>query len=325
MNKLLLVALLVAVAAPNAQDSSAAATTPAPAPAVESAKSAPAAPTAAPAPEATTVPVASSAIDTAKPEPSPWKNEAVGSFNVASSYFHDWSQGGEDNLAWNVKLQARSERDGKDWNWLNKANAEFGQIKLGDRGIRKTTDELKAETMLSRKLSKYLNPFVSAGLQTQFARGYKYPADTLPRVAVSNFLDPLYLTQSAGIGSKPVSWFQTRLGAAIREIRTDEFTSYSDDAKTTKIEDWKVEPGAEWVSEYKQTIAGDLLLQSTLTTFSNFKGWDEVIVVWSNGATFQFTKYVNVNASGELRRDIQQIDDWQWKHVLALGLTYNFI
>lgn len=325
MQKFLLSALLAAAAASQAQDSAAAATPSAPAPVVESTKSAPAAQTAASAPAATTAPVATAAIDTAKPAPSPWKNEAVGSFNVASSYFHDWSQGGEDNLAWNIKLQARSERDGKDWNWLNKANAEFGQIKLGDRGIRKTTDELKAETMLSRKLSKYLNPFVSAGLQTQFARGYKYPADTLPRVAVSNFLDPLYLTQSAGIGSKPFSWFQTRLGAAIREIRTDEFTSYSDDAKTSEIEDWKIEPGAEWVSEYKQTVAKNLLLQSTLTTFTNFKGWDEVIVVWSNGATFQFTKYVNVNASGELRRDIQQIDDWQWKHVLALGLTYNFI
>lgn len=323
MNKLLLSALLSAAVAVQAQDSTTATPAAAPATTTETAKPAP---EAAPVPAPAAVATASAAeVDTAKPEPSPWKNEAVGSFNVASSYFHQWSQGGEDNLAWNIKLQARSERDGKDWNWLNKANAEFGQIKLGDRGIRKTTDELKAETMLSRKLSKYLNPFVSAGLQTQFARGYKYPADTLPRVAVSNFLDPLYLTQSAGIGSKPVSWFQTRLGAAVREIRTDEFTSYSDDAKTAKVEDWKIEPGAEWTSEYKQTIANNLLLQSTLTTFTNFKGWDEAILVWSNGATFQFTKYVNVNASGELRRDIQQIDDWQWKHVLALGLTYNFI
>ena len=324
MNKLLLSALLAAAVAAQAQDSTAAAPAAAPATTTEAAKPAPeAAPVPAPAAVATTP--AAAVADTAKPEPSPWKNEAVGSFNVASSYFHDWSQGGEDNLAWNIKLQARSERDGKDWNWLNKANAEFGQIKLGERGIRKTTDELKAETMLSRKLSKYLNPFVSAGLQTQFARGYKYPADTLPRVAVSNFLDPLYLTQSAGVGSKPVSWFQTRLGAAIREIRTDEFTSYSDDASTSEIEDWKIEPGAEWVSEYKQTVANNLLLQSTLTTFTNFKGWDEAILVWNNGATFQFTKYINVNASGELRRDIQQIDAWQWKHVLALGLTYNFI
>lgn len=265
------------------------------------------------------------AADTVKPPVSPWKNEAQASLNFASATFDQWAPGGEDNVAWNFKLAGRAERDGSDWNWLSKGSAEFGQIKLGDRALRKTTDELKAETMLSRKLSKYLNPFVAAGFQTQFYRGYKYPSDTVARVPVSDPLDPLYLSQSAGVGSKPVEWFQTRLGAALREVRTDYFTSYSDDPETGEVEDWKVEPGLEWVSEYKQTLAKNLLLQSTLTTFTNFKGADEIVIGWTNGATFQFTKYINVNASTELHRDIQQVDAWQWKHVLALGLTYNFL
>lgn len=256
---------------------------------------------------------------------SPWKKEAQANLNLASAYFDQWAPGGEDNLSWTAKLATRWERDGADWNWLSKASAEFGQIKLGDRALRKTTDELKAETILSRKLSRYLNPFVAANLQTQFARGYKYPADTLPRLEVSDPLDPLYLTQSAGVGSKPVEWFQTRLGAALREVRTDYFTSYSDDPNTAEIEDWKVEPGLEWVTEYKQTIAGNLLLQSTLSTFTNFKGSEEIVMVWTNGATFQFTRFINLNASGELHRDLQQADAWQWKHVLALGLTYNLL
>ena len=263
--------------------------------------------------------------DPVKPPVSPWKKDAVANFNVASSYFQDWAAGGEDNLAWTIKLQASAERDGMDWDWASKGSAEFGQIKLGDRGIRKTSDEIKGETVLSRKLSRYLNPFASAAAQTQFARGYKYPSDTLPRVAVSNFLDPLNMTQSVGVGSKPVEWFQTRLGAALREVRTDEFSTYSDDPKTTKIEDWKVEPGLEWVSDYKQTIADQLLLQSTFSAFANFKGWDEIIVVWTSSATYQLSKYINVNASGELHHDIQQTNAWQWKHVLSLGLSYSFL
>jgi len=263
--------------------------------------------------------------DTAKPKPPYWKNELVANFNVASSYFHDWSQGGEDNLAWTIKVFGAAEREGIDWNWANKASGEFGQIKLGDRGIRKTSDELKGESVLSRKLSKYLNPFVSGAFQTQFARGYKYPADTLPRKAVSAFLDPLNLTQSLGIGSKPTSWLQTRLGAALREVRTDEFPIYSDDPKTGSVERWKIDPGAESVTDYKQTIGQKLLLQSTLSLFSNFKGWDEATLDWTSTASFQFTRFINVNASGELKRDIQQADAWQWKHVLSLGLTYNFL
>ncbi|MBK8803885.1 MAG: DUF3078 domain-containing protein [Fibrobacteres bacterium] len=283
------------------------------------------APVTAPDPSSPAPTAALAASDSAKPVASPWKNEAQTSLNLASAYFDQWAPGGEDNLSWTIKLAARAERDGSDWNWLSKGSAEFGQIKLGDRALRKTTDEIKAETMLSRKLSKYLNPFVAAGLQTQFYRGYKYPADSLPRLAVSDPLDPLYLSQSAGVGSKPVEWFQTRLGAALREVRTDYFTTYSDDPTTSEVEDWKVEPGLEWVSEYKQTIAKNLLLQSTLTTFTNFKGADEIVLVWTNGATFQFTSFININASGELHRDLQQADAWQWKHVLALGLTYNLL
>ena len=178
---------------------------------------------------------------------------------------------------------------------------------------------------MSRKLSKYLNPYVSGTFQTQFARGYKYPADTLPRVAVSDFLDPLNMTQSLGLESKPADWFKSRMGAALREVRTDEFTSYSDDPATTSQERWKIEPGAEWVSDYKQAIAQKLLLQSTLSVFVNFKGWDEVIVDWSSTAAFQLTKYVNITASGDLHREIQQVDAWQWKHVASLGLTYSFL
>ncbi|HOX52873.1 MAG TPA: DUF3078 domain-containing protein, partial [Fibrobacteria bacterium] len=125
---------------------------------------------------------AAPAVDTAKPPVSPWKKEAQASLNLASAYFDQWAPGGEDNLSWTAKVATRWERDGEDWNWLSKGSAEFGQIKLGERALRKTTDEIKAETILSRKLSRYLNPFVAANLQTQFARGYKYPSDTLPRV-----------------------------------------------------------------------------------------------------------------------------------------------
>ena len=282
-------------------------------------------PAATPLPVSATAATPSAAADTAKPVPSPWKRDAVANFNIASSYYHEWAAGGEDNLAWTFKLQGSAVRDGADWNWASKGSAEFGQMKLGERSIRKTSDEIKGETVLSRKLSRYLNPFVAATAQTQFARGYKYPADSLPRIAVSSFLDPLYLTQSVGVGSKPTEWIQTRLGAALREVRTDEFIAYSDDPKTDEIEDWKIEPGAEWVTDYKQTIAERLLLQSTFSAFANFKGWDEILVVWTSSATFQLAKYINVNASSELRHDVQKSEAWQWKHVLALGLNYTIL
>ena len=254
-----------------------------------------------------------------------WKRELVGSVNGSSSYYQDWADGSEDALAWSSKLQGRLEHDTKDWNWVLKGSALFGQVKLGDRALRKTDDELKGETVLSRKLTRYVDPFVSAGFQTQFAAGYKYPSDTVPRVQVSNFIDPLYLSQGLGVGTAPVDWLRTRLGGAIHEVRTDGFPAWSDDPKTTSVEYWKVEPGIEWVTEIKKTLADHLLLESNLSVFSNLKGSDEVVTIWTASAAYQFSKYVNVNVATELHHDIQQSEAWQWKQRLSLGLTCSFL
>jgi len=281
---------------------------PTPAPVQTSPEPAPAGAVAAPAPRDTT-----------------WKKELVGGFNVASSYYDNWSQGGEDNIAWGASLKGRLEHDDSDWNWTTTGLAKFGQVKLGDQAIRKTDDDLEAQTVLSRKLTEYVAPYVSASFQTQFARGYQYPSDTVPPISVSNFLDPLYTIQSAGVGTMPLDWLRTRVGAAVHETRTDEYRAWANGPNSTGRKAWKVEPGAEWVTDLKKTVADKLLLESTLATFSNLKGWDAAVLDWTSTVSYQFSKYFNVNASGELHRDIQQFDGWQWKHQLALGLNYSFL
>lgn len=262
--------------------------------------------------------------DTAAPA-SLWKNQVVASANFASSYFHDWSQGGEDNLAWNFKIDAKAERDGADWNWANAGKVELGQIKQGDFAPRKSADEFKLETILTRKLTTMLNPFGSASAKSQFAFGYKYPKDGGGREAVSDWLDPAYFTQTLGLGYKPVPFFRTRLGAAVQETWTNGFRQYSDDTTTAGQERWKVEPGAEWVTTYDQTLFESLVLKSELGVFANFKGMDEVDAAWTSSVAWQFTRWVNLNLAGEARRDLNQFDGWQWKHVLSLGLTANLI
>jgi hypothetical protein len=319
MPKLALVwsVLIVFAARSHAQDSAAAATPRATSNSAESAAPIPAAPAAA-FPAVPVVPPAP-VVDTT------WKKELVGSVNASSSYYRDWADGSEDAFAWSAKIAGRLVRDDERWNWTTTGDALFGQVKLGDKGFRKTDDELKAETVLKRKLSRWVDPFVSAGFQTQFAPGWKYPSDTSARVQVSDFLDPLYLSQSAGVGTTPVPWLSTRVGGAVHEARTDVYTNWSDDPKTGSVERWKVEPGVEWVTELKKALERSLLLESKLSVFSNLKGADEIVTVWTAAATWQFSKYVNASASGELHHDIQQSEAWQWKQRLALGLVANFL
>lgn len=277
------------------------------------------------APPPAPVAVAPEAVPAPAAPVSPWKNQVVASANFASSYFHDWSQGGEDNLAWNFKVDAKAERDGADWNWANAGKVEFGQIKQGDFAPRKSADEFKLETILTRKLTTMLNPFASASAKSQFAFGYKYPKDGGAREAVSDWLDPAYFTQTLGLGYKPAPFFRTRLGAAVQETWTNGFRQYSDDTTTAGRERWKIEPGAEWVTTYDHTLFQSLVLKSELGVFANFKGMDEVDAAWTSSVAWQFTRWVNLNLAGEARRDLNQFDGWQWKHVLSLGLTANLI
>lgn len=289
------------------------------APAPEAA--APAAP-ASPAADAVAAPAAPAAPAVAV---SPWKTQVVASANFASSLFADWSQGGEDNLAWSFKLDAKAERDGSDWNWASAGKAEFGQVKQGNLAPRKSTDEFKLETILTRKLTAMLNPYAAASVKSQFAFGYKYPEDGSGRIPVSDWMDPAYFTQSLGVGYKPEDFFRTRLGAAVQETWTNGYRQYSDDTTTAGRERWKIEPGMEWVTTYDQTILKSLVLKSELGVFANFKGWDEVDASWTNSAAWQFSRWVNVNFAAEARRDLNQFDGWQWKHVLSLGLVANLL
>lgn len=266
-----------------------------------------------------------SATATPAPPASPWKLQAVASANLASSYFSDWSQGGEDNLAWSIKFDGKAERDGADWNWANTGKAEFGQTKQGDLAPRKSADEFKLETILTRKLTAMLNPYTAASAKSQFAFGYKYPKEGGGRIPVSDWMDPAYFTQSLGMGYKPVEWFRTRLGAAVQETWTNGFRQYSDDTTTAGQERWKIEPGMEWVTTYDQTLYNSLVLKSELGVFANFEGWDEVDAGWTNSVAWQFTRWINVNVAAEARRDLNQFDGWQWKHVLSLGLTANLL
>jgi hypothetical protein len=274
-----------------------------------------------------TSPVAALAAEAAAPAPrdTTWKKELVGGLNLASSYYDNWSQGGDDNIAWGASLKGRLEHDDSDWNWTTTGLAKYGQVKLGDQALRKTDDDLEAQTVLSRKLTSYVAPYVSASFQTQFARGYQYPSETVPPISVSNFLDPLYMIQSAGVGTMPLDWLRTRAGAAVHETRTDEYRTWANGPNSAGRKAWDVQPGVEWVTDLKKTVADKLLLESALATFSNLKGWDAAVLDWTSTVSYQFSKYINVNASGELHRDIQQSHGWQWKHQLALGLNYSFL
>jgi opacity protein-like surface antigen len=114
---------------------------------------------------------APAAPDTAKPAP-PWTHKLVGSLLGNQVSFTDWKQGGEDAVAWNVLLDGKSVYDAGKNNWTTNYKLGFGQTRLNGNSTRKTDDRIEFESVYTRKLNLYVNPYAAVTFKTQFAPGY---------------------------------------------------------------------------------------------------------------------------------------------------------
>jgi hypothetical protein len=253
-----------------------------------------------------------------------WRKEAVANINFSNTVYDNWAAGGENSITWNTKLQGKLERDGEATNWKTSGKAGYGQTKQGDKSFRKSLDEFFIETIYAYKLTKFLNPYASATAQSQFTMGFRYN-ETGPRDTLSNFWDPGYLTQSLGMGYKPIEDLMTRVGFSIKETFSQKY-GYADDLETdTEIETFKAEPGLESITEYSIKFKKILLYNTKLSFFVNFKGVDEIDGRWENLLTVQIVKYLNVNFGFEVLYDKDMDDSRQIKQDVAIGLNFNLL
>ncbi len=260
--------------------------------------------------------------DSAKGPVYGWKHAGVGTLTATQVAFTDWSQGGENALAWGLGLEGKSTLEQPHTNWANSYKFGFGQARLGDQGIRKTDDRIDLESMLTYKMSETLNPYAAATMKTQFAPGYKY-SGTGVETQVSQFFDPAFLTQSAGVVYQPGAAFKTRFGLALREVLSSKF-GYADDPETlTEIEHSSVNGGLESVSELTLTLDDQVSFSSKLEMFSAFKKIDQVIVRSDNTLAAKVSKYITVMLNVQLLNERAVSPRTQIKETLAMGLSYS--
>lgn len=267
--------------------------------------------------------------DTAKVK-KPWTHNLVGGLNLTQVSFSDtWAQGGENALAYATSLFGKSVQDQPKTNWATSYKFAFGQTKLGDQGVRKTDDKIDIESNLTYKMGTYINPYVAATLKTQFAKGYEYSKNAQGKTVekqVSQFFDPGYLTQSAGLGYQPIPQIKTRLGAALREVITSDFNTYADNPATQAIEKTKVEGGLESVTEATWQMHPNLLFTGKLELFDAFKNFDIIIMRSDNTLAAKVSKYVTVNFNVQLLKEPPvRRGKIQRKQTLAVGLSYTFL
>lgn len=254
--------------------------------------------------------------------PPPWKHALVAGLTLTQVAFTDWTQGGENAMAYTATADGISEFNDTISNWSNSYKFAFGETRLGDQGMRKTEDRIDISSVYTYKLGSLINPYVAAGLKTQFAPGFIYDGSG-NAAKVSKFFDPGYLTQTAGVGYQPMAEVKTRLGFGLREILTSEFTQYSDDPTTSDTEKVSVNGGFESVTNIEWRLDDNLLFTTQLEFFAPVKTLREVVVRDNTSLIAKVSKYVTANVNVQLINEKRVTPRTQIKQSLALGLSYT--
>lgn len=254
-----------------------------------------------------------------------WKNRVVTGLNLTQASFDNWEQGGENTLAWQLKMEMNFTNDQEKFVWVNNGKFTLGFAKVGDDEAKKSADLIDIESVYTRKRGKYLSPFLAVTGKTQFAAGFQFDANT--KTKVSQFLDPGYFTQSLGLGyiSQDRN-FTSRIGVMVKETITSDFPSpYADDPDTGKIEKTKVEPGITSVTNLKMQFNEDVIFTSKMDIFSDFEAFNRIDMTWENNLTLKVAKYINVSLDLVLFYDRDITRKLQIKQVLAVGFTYALL
>ncbi len=265
------------------------------------------------------------ADEAAKADSLGWYNAFVGSFNFTQTSFSNWAEGGTNSASWLVSGAGSFKRYGGPTIWSNSLKLEYGKTKQEGQDARKALDLIFGESIVDFKTSELIRPYVRASVKTQFAPGYDYAQD--PKVKVSDFADPLLLTQGAGVGFWLKPWLTTRFGFGAQEMFADEFAAtYTDDVETPdEIETSKLEGGLESVTTLERDFAKQLNVKSRLALFWAFNNSDQVDGDWMTDVTLKAVGAIGVTLKFQLLYDKDILDKVQVKQVLGVGVSYAFI
>lgn len=251
-----------------------------------------------------------------------WKPTANGNANLSQAYFDNWTRGGTDALTWEVRLEGGVLEKRPAYDWETRGRGTYGQSRLGELGTRKASDELMFETVYTRKVSEWVNPFAAVRFQSQFAAGYDYDDTLGTSERVSGVFDPAYLTQTLGLEKSWEDAYRVRVGGGLKQTFSAARYGYADDPETAPIETFRVEPGASINLEARRGIMEDILLTSMLDIFVNFRGVDEVNVRWENQVAAKVNSRISANFGFDLLYDKSLSTRRQIHQSLSVGVSF---
>jgi hypothetical protein len=248
-----------------------------------------------------------------------WNPRGVVSLNLSQMSFENWTQGGDNSLSFASLGIFGVYYLHKKWNISNKLKIAYGRSKTSNNYY--TTDnELRFETVVTRKLGWKLNPYVSNEVRTALANGFDYK--TNPATQIVAFFDPGYLTQSIGFIYSQ-KYVTTRLGLGFQEVITNVYNQYSADPDNPdEIKKFRFDSGIESVTETNYEFMKNMMYTGRLRLFSRFNTLNVWDVNWDNLIGAKVNDYISVNFGVNVIYEKSQSLKTQVKEALQVGFSY---
>lgn len=258
-----------------------------------------------------------------------WRKWITFGINVNQSAFsNNWAAGGVSSLALGGNFDYKTEYNKAPFDYTGELIMIYGTIASRGQIAKKTNDRLFWDNKFSSQLSKKWFFFGSVTFESQFAKGYSYPATGSP-LLISEFMAPGYVTESVGFEFKPDKFFDLRIGTGTaRQTFVQNTSIYKNLTANYGVEagkTFKNELAFQIVSTYDKDIMQNLHLNARYLCFIPY-GKGLINIDHRLDATFlaKVNRLINVSLTGTALFDNDTNSRIQATEGLALGIVYKF-
>lgn len=251
-----------------------------------------------------------------------WKVNGQFTFLFNQSTFTNWKAGGDNTIAGNFGVNYDFNYKNGNWNWDNRIITVYGLSNVKDEGFRKTSDRFEYNSLLGKKTKRdwFLSFFLN--FKTQYSRGYDYKKT--PRLAISDFFSPAYLSFGPGMLWKKSDNATINIAPA-----TTRFTFVSDEFSGK----YGVEPGKNTnlalgfsLSAYfKFKVMENVTMQNIIAMYSNYlQRAQNVDLDYQMRFSVLVNKYLSMDILFHTLIDDNASSKVQFKEIFGLSVKYTF-
>jgi hypothetical protein len=251
-----------------------------------------------------------------------WKMHGRFAFIFNQSTFSNWASGGENTVAGNINLNYDINFKKNNLNWDTRIITSYGLSHISNKGYRKTDDRFELNTLLGVKTGNYWYLSFIGNFRTQYTEGFDYKP--IPKILVSEFLSPAYLTYGPGMLWKKSNDLNFNIApATARYTFVSDF--FSGKFGVEKGKNTAFSLGFNFSSYYKFGIMENIEMENILTLYTDYLAQvGNIDVDYQTNIRFIVNKHVKMHMTFHTIMDDDSSSRIQFRQLFGLGVNYSF-